>query len=40
MSWQTRFNTAKVAEMKDAFDLFDRNGDGTICAQVSGKEAG
>ena len=34
MSWQTRFTMAKVEEMKEAFSLFDRNGDGTICAQV------
>jgi hypothetical protein len=34
MSWQSRFSVKRVEEMKDAFNLFDRNGDGTICSQV------
>jgi Ca2+-binding EF-hand superfamily protein len=34
MSWQSRFSVKRVEEMKEAFNLFDRNGDGTICSQV------
>ncbi|XP_023341924.1 calmodulin [Eurytemora carolleeae] len=30
MAWQNRFSGAKLAEMKNAFSLFDRDGDGTI----------
>ena len=34
MSWQARFSQAKIQEMRNAFGLFDRDGDGTINAKV------
>ena len=36
MSWETRFSQAKIQEMRNAFGLFDRDGDGTINAKELG----
>ena len=36
MSWETRFSQSKINEMRDAFSLFDRDGDGTINAKELG----